>query len=117
MKPLPRTDDLKTVSGHVIWFEDAETALADPVRFAAYAMTYGRHEDMQVLRTYLSDEDLREVLTQAPPGIFDGPSWAYWHLMLDTYPPPPMPERRFDERQPAKEGENPHQERGLNLGI
>ena len=55
-----------------------ERALADPVRFMAYAMTYARHEDMKVIREYVPDADFREALDQAPPGIIDPRSWAYW---------------------------------------
>lgn len=97
MKPLPATLDIIALSQRVIWFESAEEALANPVRFAAYAMTYGTHEDMQLLRRYWDDDDLREALFSAPPGIMDNRSWAYWHLMAGQYPPPPMPVRNFDK--------------------
>jgi hypothetical protein len=50
---------------------------------------------MQVLRRYLSDDDLREALRNAPPGIIDARSWAYWHLMLDVDPAPPIPVRNL----------------------
>ena len=33
MKPLPHNPDLLKVAPSVIWFEPAEAALADPVRF------------------------------------------------------------------------------------
>jgi len=95
MKALSLTDELATVAQRVIWFEPPEQALADPIRFVTYAMTYGTHQDMKVVRLYLSDDDLREALTYAPPGIFDPRSWAYWHLKLGQYPPPPLPSRRF----------------------
>lgn len=71
MKQLALTDDLKKVSKRVIWFEGPEKALSDPVRFVAYAMTHGTHEDMKALRRYLSDDDLREALENAPPGIIE----------------------------------------------
>ena len=96
MKPLPLTDELANVSRRVLWFEEPKQALADPIRFVAYAMTYGTHEDMNVLRHSLSDEDFQEALDQAPPGIFDGRSWAYWNLKLGRHPEPPLPTRRFD---------------------
>jgi hypothetical protein len=64
-------------------------------------MTYGDHSDMRVIRKQLSDDDLREALDHAPPGIFDPRSWAYWNVMLGRYPVPPMPQRTFDE--PAKD--------------
>jgi hypothetical protein len=59
----------------------------------AYAMTYARHEDMRVIREYVSDEDFRDALDRAPPGIIDPRSWAYWNSKMGRYPPPPRPER------------------------
>ena len=95
MNTVPLTPEIAEVSRRVIWFEEPEQAIADTVRFVAYVMTYGCHEDMAVIRQHLSDEDLREALSQAPPGIFDGRSWAYWNLKLDRYPTPPLPQRNL----------------------
>lgn len=96
MMSLPKTPELKALSKRIIWFENPDQALADPVRFIAYALTYATHEDMNVLRNYVSDDDLREALDQAPPGIIDKRSWAYWNLKLGRHPAPPMPKRTFD---------------------
>ena len=96
MKPLPQTPALERVARRNIWFESPEKALADPVRFAAYVLTYGMHEDVQTLRSHMSDEDFRYAIEYAPPGIFDPRSWTYWNLKIDRYPPPPMPQRVFD---------------------
>lgn len=79
----------------MIWFEEPEQAIVDPVRFVAYAMTYGMHEDMVAIRRYLSDKDLKQCLKNAPPGIFDGRSWAYWNLKFGQIPVPPIPERKI----------------------
>lgn len=79
----------------VIWFEPPAAALADPVRFMAYAMSQATPEDMRLIRRYVSDEDFREALDLAPPGIIDPRSWNYWHLKLGRYPPPPLPRREF----------------------
>ena len=95
MKPIRLTPEFENVSRNVIWFEEPEQAVSDPVRFIAYAMTYGTHEDMKTVREQFSDDELIEALDHAPPGIFDGRSWAYWNLKLDRYPTPPMPKRRF----------------------
>lgn len=96
MKAFVLTEELAKVAQRVVWFEQPEEALADPIRFVTYAMTYGTHDDMNVIRRYLSDDELWEVLTHAPPGIFDPRSWAYWHLKLGRYPPPPLPTRRVE---------------------
>jgi hypothetical protein len=53
MKSLPRDSDLLTVTPRIIWFKPAERALADPVRFLAYLMTYGTLEDIAIVQRYL----------------------------------------------------------------
>jgi hypothetical protein len=50
-----------------------------------------------VVRASFRDDDLKEALRQAHPGIFDVRSWAYWHLMLDEQPVPPLPTRQFPD--------------------
>jgi len=69
MKPLPLTPEIEAVARRMIWFEEPAQAIADPVRFVAYAMTYGDYADMTEVRRHLSDDDLREAISQAPPGI------------------------------------------------
>jgi hypothetical protein len=98
MKPLPRNSDLLQVAPNVVWFEPPEKALANPVRFLAYLMTYGTLEDIAVVQRYLDLEDFREALEQAPPGIIDERSWAYWNTVTGRYPVPPMPRRAIPDR-------------------
>jgi hypothetical protein len=64
MKPLPHNADLLRVAPRVIWFEPPEEALANPVRFVAYLMTYGTLEDIKVVRRYLDLNDFRECATR-----------------------------------------------------
>ena len=93
MKALPGNPDLLAVARRVIWFEPPERALADPIRFLGYLMTYGTVEDIAVVRRYLDFDDFREALDHAPAGIIDERSWAYWNAVTGRYPPPPMPRR------------------------
>jgi hypothetical protein len=95
MKPIPLTGDTEAVARRVVWFETPEQALADPVRFMAYAMAYATHEDMKTIRRFVDDQDFLEALDNAPPGIVDPRSWAYWNLMMGRYPAPPLPRRRL----------------------
>jgi len=95
MKPIPITPETVQAASRIIWFEASEKALADPVRFMAYAMAYAMHADMKLIRRYVSDDDFREALDRAPPGIIDPRSWAYWNSKMGRYPPPPMPVRTF----------------------
>jgi hypothetical protein len=93
MKPLPHNADLLSLAPRIIWFEAPERALADPIRFLTYVMTYGTLDELAVIRRYASMADFREALEQAPPGIMDERSWAYWNVMSGRYPVPPMPRR------------------------
>jgi hypothetical protein len=93
MKDIPLTPETAALSCRIIWFEEPQDALSDPVRFLAYAFARATHEDMKLLRSFLSDDDLREALDHAPPGIIEPRSWAYWNSKLGRYPAPPMPTR------------------------
>jgi len=50
MKPIPVNPQTLELASNIIWFEEPERALADPVRFMAYAMTYALPEDMRAIR-------------------------------------------------------------------
>ncbi len=93
MTPIPLTPETAALARRLIWFEPPEQALADPVRFLAYALEYARMEDFALLRRHVSEADLRQALAQAPPGIIRPRSWAFWHARFGQYPPPPMPQR------------------------
>ena len=95
MNPIPVTPETLAVARRIVWFEAPEKALADPVRFMAYAMAYALPEDMRFIRKYVSDDDFRDALDRAPAGIIDPRSWAYWNSKMGRYPPPPQPVRRF----------------------
>ncbi len=95
MNPIPLTLETEAVARRVVWFEPPADALADPIRFMAYAMTYATIADLEVLRRYVSDADVREALDKAPAGIIDPRSWAYWNNRMGRYPAPPMPKRQF----------------------
>jgi hypothetical protein len=99
MKLLPPDPDLLTVAKCVVWFEPPEQALANPIRFLAYLMTYGTLEEIAVIRRYLDLDDFREALEDAPPGIIDERSWAYWNVMIGRHPIPPMPRRVVPDRR------------------
>jgi hypothetical protein len=95
MKTIPLTPQTEALARRLIWFEDPADALADTVRFIAYALARATHDDMKVLRSFMTDDDLREALDHAPPGIIDPRSWAYWNSKLGRYPTPPMPRRHL----------------------
>ena len=95
MNPIPHNDETVALAKRLVWFEPPQEALADPVRFLAYAFARATHDDMNLLRRYLSETDLREALSKAPPGIIDARSWSYWLVRLGLNPASPMPARKF----------------------
>ncbi len=97
MKLIPLNEETATVAARIIWFEPPAKALSDPVRLVAYAMAHATHEEMRILRHYVSDDDFRDAIDHAPPGIVDPRSWAYWNSKMGRYPPPPLPVRRFGD--------------------
>lgn len=94
MKALPETPELLAVAERVVWFKPPRETLAEPIRFLAYVMTYGTVEDLRVIDAVAGPDDFREVLENAPAGVFDARSWAYWNLKYGTFPPPPLPVRK-----------------------
>lgn len=93
MRSIPLTPETATVARRIVWFQSPADALAEPIRFLAYAFARATHEDMRVLGAYLDAEDFREALERAPPGIIDARSWAYWNSKFGRWPPPPLPVR------------------------
>jgi hypothetical protein len=95
MKTIPLTPNTEALARRLVWFEEPQEALSDTFRFVAYALARATHEDMKLLRAFMTDDDLREALDKAPPGIIDARSWAYWNSKLGRYPAPPMPTRQL----------------------
>ena len=98
MKQEPPVELLR-VAKRMVWFKPPEETLADPVLFLSHAMTYGTVDDLRVLRTRFTDDQLRQVLRAGLPGVFDARSWAYWHAVLNVRPVPPLPTRRLQGAQ------------------
>jgi hypothetical protein len=96
MKSIPLNSETEALARRLVWFEPPEQALADPVRFMAYAFARATHEEMNIIRRYLDEADFLEALENAPPGIIDARSWAYWNSKAGRYPAPPMPVRTFE---------------------
>ena len=95
MKPIPLNDETSALAARLVCFETPAEALADPIRFMAYAFARATHEETKALRSYVDDADFAEALDKAPPGIIDPRSWSYWNLRAGRWPAPPMPTRKF----------------------
>lgn len=95
MPDVPRT--LEDIARRLLWWKTAEEALSDPHRLLAQVMTLGTIEDLRAARCHFSEADFRAVLANAPPGVFDARSWAYWHLVLGLGEAPELPRRSLAE--------------------
>ncbi len=96
MTPLPPTPEMLNVARRVIWFKKPEQALNDPVHFLSYAMRYGTLEDLITLENLgVGIPDYREVIDNAPSGVFDARSWHYWHLRIGREQVAPLPTRKI----------------------
>ena len=90
---LPMTEDLLAVARRVVWYQPPEKTIANVPLFVAHLLTYSTPQDVRIAKRYLDDDDLRQALDAAPPGVFDARSWSYWNLVLGRSPAPPMPRR------------------------
>ena len=51
MKPLQATPELLRVARRVMWFEEPERTLADPMQFLVHVMVFGGVEDLKAVRS------------------------------------------------------------------
>lgn len=75
----------------------AKIPLATMLSAAGIIYTYGTPDDVAAVRRHVGDEAFREAIGNAPPGILDERSWAYWQAMAGHSPPPPMPRRTIPD--------------------
>ncbi len=85
----------RKMAAKYVWWKDSDDALGNEVHFLAQMMTLGTVQDVQWMCANFSDAKLIEVLNQAPPGVFNGRSWHYWHHRLGLDQVPEMPSRRL----------------------
>jgi hypothetical protein len=78
--------DLARVARRVVWFRPPRQALADPVHFLCYLMTYTTMEDLAVACRYFSRADFEHAFDNRLKGVIDRRSEGYWALMLGRKP-------------------------------
>jgi hypothetical protein len=86
---------LEEIAEKLFWWKKPEEALQFIPRFLAQVMTLGTWEDVQTVGRIFGRNAFRDVLFNAPPGVFDLRSWHYWHIVFGL-PVPPLPTRRFE---------------------
>ena len=99
--PIWLNAETELIAHSLVWFEPPEQALADPVRFMAYAMARATHEQMRTILRHVTEAEFLESLDNAPPGIIDARSWAYWNSKLGRYPRRQCPRAVLGDRPTA----------------
>ena len=65
MRPLPVVPQLEELARRVVWFKSPVEAISMPEHLIAHVLTYGTHEDVNVLRRFVSDDELIDALAAA----------------------------------------------------
>jgi hypothetical protein len=87
------TPQLETIAKRVVWWKPPGESLANADDFLCRVMTFGLWGDaVHVLEVY-GEDALRHAIKHAPAGVFDEPSWHYWHNRLGLNEIPCLPTR------------------------
>jgi hypothetical protein len=89
------TKPLEVIAKRVAWWKTPTEALADTDDFLCRVMTFGLWTDIKYVAMAFGDDALRRALKRAPAGVFDPPSWHYWHYRLGFEQVPELPKREF----------------------
>ena len=85
-------EQLKRIASEIFWWQSPEVSLANPRRFLAQLMTLGTWHEVQLVKDAFGWDAFKDALVNAPAGVFDRRSWAYWHAFFNL-PQVEMPQR------------------------
>jgi hypothetical protein len=74
--------DLDKICRALFWWQEPSVSLANPRRFLAQVMTLGTWPEVQSVKDKFGWPAFKDALLNAPPGVFDPRSWAYWHAFF-----------------------------------
>jgi hypothetical protein len=86
------SEQLRRIAKELFWWQAPEVSLANPRRFLAQVMTLGTWQEVQLVKGEFGWEALKDALLNAPAGVFDARSWAYWRAVF-RLPEAEMPRR------------------------
>lgn len=75
-------DQLTRIARELFWWQAPEVSLANPRRFLAQVMTLGTWQEAQLACEAFGWDAFKDALLNAPAGVFDPRSWAYWRNVL-----------------------------------
>jgi hypothetical protein len=100
--------DLHEFAKQIVWFDGPERRILDTSAFLAFIMARSVPSAFEHAKVAFgfNDEDFREALIAAKPGIFIYPEqWESWNKVLGIEPSLPFPVKwpeRFSNRPTAK---------------
>src|ERR1700722_2468135 len=83
-------EQLNQMARRLVWWQPSEITLANAPRFLMQVMTLGSWNEVEQVREAFGPGALRDALLNAEPGVFDGKSWSYWHVVFGI-PERPLP--------------------------
>ena len=76
------SEQLKGMAKELLWWQPPEVSLANPRRFLAQVMTLGTWDEVQQVQEIIGWDTFKDALLNAPVGVMDARSWAYWHTFF-----------------------------------
>ena len=92
----PYPQELLELATRRVWYKTPDEALGRSKAFVAHIMAYGNQSDLAILERYVGEAAFREVLDDAPPGLFDRDKWNAWHRRFGLNERP-LPRRQFPD--------------------
>jgi hypothetical protein len=86
---------LENIARAVVWWEPPEVTLSNQDEFLCRVMARGTWKEIQYVEKIFGEEEFREALRRARPGVIDPASWHFWHHRLGIEPVPDAPKRIF----------------------
>ena len=74
--------ELIEIAKRINWFDNPETLVKNTDRFLCYFMQYCQAKDIAVVKKHFSQQQFKKALDNAPLGIIDARSKAYWEIVL-----------------------------------
>ena len=71
----PYPVELIRVARKVVWYDNPDQTLGDLPTFLAHVMVYGSPADVAAVEKFVPAEEFRNVLENAPAGLFTTDSW------------------------------------------
>jgi len=94
------SEESKRIARALLWWQLPVVSLANLRRFLGQVMTLGTWQEAQLIRDAFGWNALKDALLNTQPGVFDGPSWAYWRAVFHL-PEAELPRRSFNPISPA----------------